>query len=61
MGVSIVSAMAFDAKRARELQSLAAGHLFVSSTTRVTVRRGCQFPDIPVPSQNCSRRTYGDK
>jgi LysR family cys regulon transcriptional activator len=40
MGVGIVAAMAFDAKRDRHLRSLDASRLFKSNTTRVAIRRG---------------------
>ena len=40
MGVGIVAAMAFDAKRDRHLRALDASHLFQSNTTRVAIRRG---------------------
>jgi LysR family cys regulon transcriptional activator len=40
LGVGIIAAMAFDAKRDRALRSLEAGHLFGTMTTRVAVRRG---------------------
>jgi len=40
MGVGIVAAMAFDAKRDRHLRCLDASRLFKSNTTRVAIRRG---------------------
>jgi LysR family cys regulon transcriptional activator len=40
MGVGIIAAMAFDAKRDRELRSIDCAHLFHSNTTRVAVKRG---------------------
>jgi LysR family cys regulon transcriptional activator len=40
LGIGIIAAMAFDAKRDRGLRALAAGHLFGTMTTRVAVRRG---------------------
>jgi DNA-binding transcriptional LysR family regulator len=40
MGIGIVAAMAFDARRDRGLRALDASHLFKSNTTRVAVRRG---------------------
>ncbi len=40
MGIGIVAAMAFDAKRDRHLRSLDASRLFKSNTTRVAIRRG---------------------
>ncbi|HXZ55774.1 MAG TPA: CysB family HTH-type transcriptional regulator [Burkholderiales bacterium] len=40
LGVGIIAAMAFDAKRDRSLRALDAGHLFGTMTTRVAVRRG---------------------
>jgi LysR family transcriptional regulator, cys regulon transcriptional activator len=40
MGVGIVAAMAFDAKRDRHLRALDASRLFMSNTTRVAIRRG---------------------
>ncbi|MCX7154434.1 MAG: LysR substrate-binding domain-containing protein [Proteobacteria bacterium] len=40
LGVGIVAAMAFDAKRDSHLRAIDAGHLFRSSTTRVALRRG---------------------
>jgi LysR family cys regulon transcriptional activator len=40
LGIGIVAAVAYDAKRDRGLRSLEAGHLFRSNTTRVGIRRG---------------------
>jgi len=40
LGVGILAAMSFDAKRDRGLVALDAGHLFESSTTRLGVKRG---------------------
>ena len=40
MGVGIIAAMAFNAKRDSHLRAIDAGHLFRSSTTRVAVRKG---------------------
>src|SRR6185503_2936147 len=40
LGIGIVAAHAFDAKRDRGLRALEAGHLFRSNTTRVGIRRG---------------------
>jgi len=40
LGVGIMAAMAFDAKRDRELRSIDAAHLFPSSTTRLGIKRG---------------------
>ena len=40
LGIGIIAAMAFDAKRDRGLRALEAGHLFGTMTTRVAVRRG---------------------
>jgi DNA-binding transcriptional LysR family regulator len=40
MGIGIVAAMAFDAKRDRGLRALDASHLFKSNTTRIAIRRG---------------------
>ena len=40
MGIGIVAAMAFDAKRDRGLRALDASRLFKSNTTRVAIRRG---------------------
>ena len=40
LGVGIMSAMAFDAKRDRQLRSIESSHLFRSNTTRVAVKRG---------------------
>lgn len=40
LGIGIIAAMAFDAKRDRTLRALEAGHLFGTMTTRVAVRRG---------------------
>ena len=40
LGIGIIAAMAFDAKRDRGLRALGAGHLFGTMTTRVAVRRG---------------------
>ncbi|MGB7541351.1 MAG: CysB family HTH-type transcriptional regulator [Burkholderiales bacterium] len=40
MGIGIVAAMAFDAKRDPHLRSLDASRLFKSNTTRVAIRRG---------------------
>lgn len=40
MGVGIVAAMVFDAKRDRHLRCLDASRLFKSNTTRVAIRRG---------------------
>jgi LysR family cys regulon transcriptional activator len=43
LGVGIVAAMAFDAKRDSHLRVIDAGHLFRSSTTRVALRRGAML------------------
>ncbi len=43
LGVGIVAAMAFDAKRDSHLRAIDAGHLFRSSTTRVALRRGAMM------------------
>jgi LysR family cys regulon transcriptional activator len=40
LGVGIMAAMAFDAKRDRLLRSIDASHLFPSSTTRLGIKRG---------------------
>lgn len=40
MGIGIIAAMAFDAKRDTALRALAADHLFKTNTTRIAVRRG---------------------
>ena len=40
LGVGIMAAMAFDAKRDRGLKALDAAHLFESSTTRLGIKRG---------------------
>jgi LysR family cys regulon transcriptional activator len=40
LGVGIMAAMAFDAKRDRPLRSIDASHLFPSSTTRLGIKRG---------------------
>lgn len=40
LGIGIVAAVAYDAKRDRGLRALEAGHLFRSNTTRVGIRRG---------------------
>ena len=40
LGVGIVAAMAFDAKRDLKLRALDCAHLFRSNTTRVAVKRG---------------------
>ncbi|MEK6242890.1 MAG: CysB family HTH-type transcriptional regulator [Pseudomonadota bacterium] len=40
LGVGIMAAMAFDAKRDRPLRSIDASHLFASSTTRLGIKRG---------------------
>jgi DNA-binding transcriptional LysR family regulator len=40
MGIGIVAAMAFDARRDRGLRALDASHLFKSNMTRIAVRRG---------------------
>ena len=40
LGVGIMAAMAFDAKRDRQLRSIDAAHLFPSSTTRLGIKRG---------------------
>jgi LysR family cys regulon transcriptional activator len=40
LGVGIMAAMAFDAKRDRQLRSIDASHLFPSSTTRLGIKRG---------------------
>jgi LysR family cys regulon transcriptional activator len=40
LGVGIMAAMAFDAKRDRGLKALDASHLFESSTTRLGIKRG---------------------
>src|SRR5882672_760089 len=39
LGIGIIAAMAFDAKRDRGLRALEAGHLFGTMTTRVALRR----------------------
>ena len=40
LGVGIMAAMAFDAKRDRSLRSIDASHLFPSSTTQLGIKRG---------------------
>jgi LysR family cys regulon transcriptional activator len=40
LGIGIIAAVAFDAKRDRQLHALDAGHLFGTMTTRIAVRRG---------------------
>ena len=40
LGVGIIAAMAFDAKRDLKLRALECAHLFRSNTTRVAVKRG---------------------
>ncbi len=40
LGVGIMAAMAFDAKRDRQLRSIDAAHLFATSTTRLGIKRG---------------------
>jgi LysR family cys regulon transcriptional activator len=40
LGVGIMAAMAFDARRDRGLKALDASHLFESSTTRLGIKRG---------------------
>ena len=40
LGIGIIAAVAFDAKRDRHLRALSAGHLFGTMTARVAVRRG---------------------
>jgi LysR family cys regulon transcriptional activator len=40
LGVGIMAAMAFDARRDRHLRSIDAAHLFPSSTTRLGIKRG---------------------
>ena len=40
LGVGIMAAMAFDAKRDRQLRAIDASHLFPSSTTRLGIKRG---------------------
>ena len=40
LGLGIISALAFDAKRDAGLVALDAGHLFESNTTRLALRRG---------------------
>jgi DNA-binding transcriptional LysR family regulator len=40
MGVGIIAAMAFNARRDSHLRAIDAGHLFRSSVTRVAVRKG---------------------
>ncbi len=40
LGVGIMAAMAFSAKRDRQLRSIDAAHLFASSTTRLGIKRG---------------------
>ena len=40
LGIGIMAAMAFDAKRDRQLRSIDAAHLFPSSTTRLGIKRG---------------------
>ena len=40
LGVGIIAAMAFDAKRDRQLRAIDCAHLFHSNTTRVAVKRG---------------------
>ena len=39
LGIGIVAQMAFDPNRDKHLQSIDAGHLFESSTTRIGIRR----------------------
>ena len=40
LGVGIMAAMAFNAKRDRQLRAIDASHLFPSSTTRLGIKRG---------------------
>ena len=40
LGVGIMAAMAFDARRDRHLRAIDAAHLFPSSTTRLGIKRG---------------------
>ena len=40
LGVGIMAAMAFDARRDRQLRSIDASHLFASSITRLGIKRG---------------------
>ena len=40
LGVGIMAAMAFDAKRDLKLRAIACAHLFRSNTTRVAIKRG---------------------
>lgn len=40
LGVGIMAAMAFNAKRDRQLRAIDAAHLFPSSTTRLGIKRG---------------------
>jgi len=40
LGVGIIAAMAFDAKRDQQLRSIDCAHLFQSNTTRVAIKRG---------------------
>jgi LysR family transcriptional regulator, cys regulon transcriptional activator len=59
LGVGIMAAMAFDAKRDRHLRSIECSHLFRSNTTRVAVKRGSllrgyayQFIELFAPALN---------
>ena len=40
LGIGIIAAMAFDAKRDQQLRVIDCAHLFRSNTTRVAVKRG---------------------
>jgi DNA-binding transcriptional LysR family regulator len=40
LGIGIIAAMAFDAKRDQQLRAIDCAHLFRSNTTRVAVKRG---------------------
>jgi LysR family cys regulon transcriptional activator len=40
LGVGIIAAMAFDAKRDRQLRAIDCAHLFHTNTTRVAIKRG---------------------
>ena len=62
LGVGIIAAMAFDAKRDRQLRAIDCAHLFHSNTTRVAVKRGSllrgyayEFIELFAPALNRTR------
>jgi LysR family cys regulon transcriptional activator len=70
LGVGIMAAMAFNAKRDRQLRAIDASHLFPSSTTRLGIKRGAylrryayEFIELFAPrlSREMVERTVMDK